>query len=291
MIEQVICNAMVAAARYFMVAAGLLVIFRAVRFFDLGLGALFTFCAYATLTLREFCRLPFVPSVVLAILATVLVAVCIYTSVYASLWHKRASRHVLLLASLGVYVVIANVISLLWGDSTITMKSARGGSFELLGARIASDQIATILAALFMWGTLHALLKHTRWGKGLRAIGNDAELAEVSGVRSKTVILLAYVAGAVMVGMAGVSVAVGINMTPGMGISALLTGVVVLIIGGAKRVAGIAVAAVLVAGIQHLVTWHIGPQWQDAVAFAMLLAFLLLKPEGFMGKPAKTSTT
>jgi branched-chain amino acid transport system permease protein len=290
MVEQVMCNALVASARYFMVATGLLLVFRAVRFFDIAHGALFTLCAYAMLFFKAWCGLPFGASIVLGVLTTAFFSICVYRCVYSPLRRGGASSQVLLLASLGVYVVVANTISLLWGDSSRTIDLPVGSSLDLLGAKIAWDQFATILAVPFMWGTLHVLLSRTKVGKRLRAVGDDPELAEVSGVHCSTVIMLAYVAGAVMVGLAGISVAVGINMSPGMGISALLTGVVVLIIGGARRLAGIAIAAVLVAGIQHLVTWHTGPQWQDPLAFLLLVAFLIVRPEGILGKsPQKAS--
>ena len=75
-----------------------------------------------------------------------------------------------------------------------------------------------------------------------------------------------------------------------MGMNALMMGVVVVIIGGIDSIAGIALAAVLLGIAQHLGSWSIGSQWQETVAFLVLVCFLILRPQGFFGKPMKTTT-
>ena len=79
-------------------------------------------------------------------------------------------------------------------------------------------------------------------------------------------------------------------MTPTMGMNVFMMGVVTVIIGGVNSILGIALAALLLAMAQHFGAWFIGSQWQDAIAFVILLLFLLLKPEGFFGKKVKSAT-
>lgn len=76
-------------------------------------------------------------------------------------------------------------------------------------------------------------------------------------------------------------------MTPTMGMNALMMGVVAVIIGGVGSIPGAALGAFLLAFAQNFGVWKISSQWQDAIAFIvllLLLLFLLLRPQGFFGK-------
>ena len=124
----------------------------------------------------------------------------------------------------------------------------------------------------------------------MRAVANDPELANVSGINSNAVILWAFAIGSGLAGVAGVLIALDVDMTPTMGMNALMMGVVVVIIGGVNNIPGIALGALLLATAQHLGAWFIGSQWQDAIAFIILVVFLLFKPEGFFGKKVRSAT-
>ena len=73
-------------------------------------------------------------------------------------------------------------------------------------------------------------------------------------------------------------------MTPTMGMNALMMGVVAMIVGGVGSIRGIILGSLLLALAQNFGVWYISSQWQDAIAFAILLVFLLFKPEGFYGR-------
>jgi len=79
-------------------------------------------------------------------------------------------------------------------------------------------------------------------------------------------------------------------MTPTMGMNALMMGVAAVIIGGVESMPGVALGALLLGMAQHLGVWKISSQWQDAIAFVILLVFLLFRPQGFLGKRVKKVT-
>ena len=125
----------------------------------------------------------------------------------------------------------------------------------------------------------------------MRAVANNPELARISGIESDRVILSTFALGSALAGIAGILVALDVDMTPTMGMNALMMGVVAVIVGGVGSIPGVALAALLLGMAQHLGVWYISSQWQDAIAFVILLTFLLFRPEGFMGKRVKTATT
>jgi branched-subunit amino acid ABC-type transport system permease component len=90
-----------------------------------------------------------------------------------------------------------------------------------------------------------------------------------------------------MAGIAGILIAFDTDMTPTMGFSWLLYGVVAMIIGGVGSTWGLLGGALLLATAQHLAAYYIGSQWMDAVAYIILILFLIWKPLGFSGKRLK----
>jgi branched-subunit amino acid ABC-type transport system permease component len=115
-------------------------------------------------------------------------------------------------------------------------------------------------------------------------------LANVSGINVNQVTLWAFAIGSALGAMAGVLVAADVDMTPTMGMRALMMGIVAVIIGGADSIIGIALGALLLAFGLHLGAWRLGSEWQDAIAFVILTGFLFLKPHGFFGKQVKNAT-
>jgi len=211
--------------------------------------------------------------------------------IYRPLRHKGSSPLVLLLASLGIYIVLQNVISMVFGDDakTIRFGIVKEG-INILGARITPVQITIIAVSLFLLLCCFFFLKYTKMGQAMRAVANNPELARISGIESDRVILSTFALGSALAGIAGILVALDVDMTPTMGMNALMMGVVAVIIGGVGSMPGIALGALLLGMAQHLGVWKISSQWQDAIAFVVLLMFLLFRPQGFLGKKIKKAT-
>jgi branched-chain amino acid transport system permease protein len=133
-------------------------------------------------------------------------------------------------------------------------------------------------------------LQKTKLGKAIRALGNDPELAKILGIDSDNIILGTFAVGSLLAGVAGILVSLDIDMNPAMGMNALLAAVVSAIIGGIGNIPGIILGALLLSFSQQLVSWQISSQWQNAIAFAILLGFLIYRPQGFLGRATKKAT-
>jgi branched-chain amino acid transport system permease protein len=191
----------------------------------------------------------------------------------------------MLLASLGAYVVLQNLISMSFGDD---LKIIRVGTVSegiaILGARMTGVQIVTVCVTVLLVASLAAVMKWTRLGKALRAVGDDSELAMASGIGGGGIMLWCFAFSSALAGIGGILVALDVGMVPGMGMEALMMAVVAVIVGGRGSVCGVMLAALLLGFTRHCGAWIIGSEWQDAIAFLMLLAFLVVRPEGVLGK-------
>lgn len=285
MFNQLFINTLITSSIYILVALSFSIIYQTTRFLHFALAVNFTFGAYFTYLFHKFFNLSIYFAIPIAILLSALVGCSMELGVYRNLRKKNAPPIVLLLASLGIYIVLQNTISMLFGDDT---KSIRSGvvreGLRIFGARITPIQIVIIVTSIILVIAVALWLKKSSMGKAMRAVANDPELALISGIDSDSVILSTFVIGSALAGIAGILVALDVDMTPTMGMNVLMMGVVVVIIGGTGSIPGIALGALLLGFAQHFSVWKISSQWQDAIAFIILFVFLLVRPQGFFGK-------
>ena len=287
---QMIANSLIAASLYTGIGLSFWLIYRSAGFFHFAHGATITFGAYACYCATSL-GVPLWGSMVLATTLSAGLGALMHVGVFRPLIRRGAGAQVLLLASLGLYIVIENSLAMVFGNGP---KSLRDGvvreGLDVLGARLTPPQLSLIGFAVAAFLVTWFCLRFSRVGLKLRAVASDSELAEASGLSADSVMLRAAVAGSALAGLFGVLLALDLDLTPGMGLHPLMMGIVVVIISGVDRIAGIMLGALLLGLIRNLGVWLISSQWQDATVFAVLVAFLLCRPQGIAGeRPVKTS--
>jgi branched-chain amino acid transport system permease protein len=281
---QVFVNSLDSAAIYLLVALGFSLIYRVTRFFHFAHAASFTAGAYAVFFFLRVCHWPLAFAIFGALAASALLGCVMELAVYRPLRRRGAPSTVLLISSLGLYIVLQNAVSLIFGDD---LKSVRPMETEegiaLLGANITPAQILTICTSVLLVLALAMALRTLRIGKLIRAVANDPQLAHALGIDTGRIILLAFAVGSLMGGIAGILVALEIDLTPTMGMDVFMMAVVAVIIGGVSSAPGVVLGSLILGGARHYSIWLFSPQWQDAIAFALLLIVLWLRPQGIFG--------
>ena len=290
MLSQLILNGIIAGSAYALLALGFGLIYSVTHFFHFAHGGIYTIAAYATFFAATQLGLSLPGAIVFSIGLSAALGASIDLSVYRRLRVRKAQNTVFLLASLGLFILFENFISIIFGDDT---KSIRHGlvseGLPILGARITPIQIVIVgvsVALCFLtWFALHT----TPMGRMARAVSNDAELARVVGVNSDRVVLSVFAIGSMLAGVAAIVRSLDSDMTPTIGFEALLMGVVAMIIGGVGSVSGAVLGGLFVGLVRNLGVWKLPTEWQDAIVFVVLIAFLLLRPQGFMGRRLRSS--
>jgi len=283
---QTFADSVLNASWIMLVATGFALIYRCARFFHIAHGAVFTGAAYFMFSLTHWLALPVSVAAPLAVVLGSLLGCEMEICVFRPLRRQHASSLVGLLASLGVYIVVQSTLSTIFGDDTKTVRTAGVAEGLLLaGARITSVQIVTFLLSVVVVSSVAILLRTTRIGMLIRAVANDPELSVVHGVENDRTILLAFALGSALASLAGILVALDVDMTPSMGLNPILLAVVAVIIGGADSTVGIALASLLIGVARHGAVLCLGSEWQDATSFTLLLVVLLVRPRGLLGRP------
>jgi len=285
MISQLLVNGIIAGSAFALVALGFSLIYKTTGFIHFAHAAIYMLGAYSVYTLVEFLHLPLPMAIFLGILFCAAFGILLEIGIYRPLRYRNGQPLILLIASIGIYVIIQNIISLIFGDDVKTLRyGATSEGWPLFGARITAIQLITILSAFVLFLLTSILVFRTKLGKMLRAVANDHELAGISGITANEVNVFVLAAGSALAAIAAILVSFDVDMTPTMGMNALLMGMVVTVIGGIGSIPGALVGGLLLGFAQQFGVWKIGSEWQDAIAFGILLIFLLFRPYGIFGR-------
>jgi branched-chain amino acid transport system permease protein len=268
-----------------MVALSFVLIYLPARFFHFAHGAVFAWAAYFAYLCHTWLGQPLWLAVPLGVLACGGLGAGLERAVYFPLRRRGAGNVELLVASLGLYALLQNTISMVFGDET---KRLGGTSVmegvNVFGGRVTPTQLCIVFTCIASFLVVWAVLRFTRLGRALRAVASDPELAMAQGVRPNRVILVAFASGSVLAGLASVLVALDVGMNPTMGLNALMMGVVAAVVGGIGSVPGVFLGGLFLGLSQHLGVWRIGTEWQDSIVFLILILFLVFRPQGFFGE-------
>jgi branched-chain amino acid transport system permease protein len=229
--------------------------------------------------------------IAMAVAAAVMVAVFIFLDrlIYRPLRRRGGGIVIFAIASLGVAIAMRSLILILWASSPRFYVSGIRPTVDLpFGIHIVTDQIFIFAAALVLSGVVYLLLFRTRLGKAMRATADNPDLALVSGISTDQVVTWTWVIGGVMVGIAGVMLALQAQLYPELGFVLLLPLFASTILGGIGSPQGAFVGAMII-GITEEVAVTLGflsPGYKFSVAFVILILILLARPRGLFG--AKT---
>ena len=284
MLLQLILNGFIAGSIYALIAVSFTIIYRTVKFFHLAHGIVYTAGAYFAYTLFKQLHFNFVISFLLSVGLSALLGIAIDRCVYYPLRLKKASNLVFLLASFGVFIFLQNLIQIIYGTQILTLRTGpvkEGHHF--FGAVITDIQLLILVVSACLSVALFWFVKHTKFGKAIRAVSDDKIGAMVVGINPEKTILTSFAIGSALAGAAGIFISLETNIEPTMGFNAILKGITASIIGGIGSMPGAIFGGFFLGLVENLGIWKISAGWKDTIAFAILILFLLLRPGGIMG--------
>lgn len=282
---QLVVSAIAEGAIYSLVALGLAFVLYPMRVFHGALGGNYVCAAYITgLMARQF-GVPWYVGALVAVLASIGAGAVTERWVYWPLARKHASNLTVAISSFASYFVLVNLVAVAVGNQQMYLP--RDATVWSLGEIVLSDtQLLMTIVAIGSLGLLLLFLR-SRLGKVIRAMADGPELLQVYGWNTARLRLLCISLSSFFAGIAGVLTALDKGVEPGMGMPALLNGLVVVVAAGPGSYKGIFIIGPGLAILQALVGYATSPKWTLAVSFAVLSAFLLLRPSGLFSAPRR----
>jgi branched-chain amino acid transport system permease protein/neutral amino acid transport system permease protein len=261
-------------------AVGVSLIFGILRFANFAHGDMMTLGAYLALIVVGPLALPMYVAFPLALAGTAAIVVGIDQMLFRRL--RRTAPVILLISSFGVALILRSAIQLVWGPDNIVYSSAIQLPWRFSGLRIRPDHVTILITVAALVVLLHLFLQHTRMGKAMRAMSDDPDLARVTGINTERVVIWTWIMGGGLAAAAGIFLGMDTRLNPLLGWNLLLPVFAAALLGGIGKPYG-AIAGGFVIGIATEVsTMFMQPVYKPAVAFALIVILLILRPTGLM---------
>ncbi len=270
-------NGLLAASIFVLVGLGFFLVFSTRGFFDLSFGVLIPVGGYSVLAFNLWVKAPLWLSVGGALVCTALLAYAIDVGVFQPFRAKRTGALTLLVVSLGVMTVLQSVLVMLFSSRFQVLPSfIRGVRVVDLGTpfRISPVQLAMMSVAVLLVVAFSALLRFTAFGKALRAMRDDRQVAETIGIHTRRITAVAVLLAGALAGLCGVLIGMDVGIEPTSGFGFLLKGVTAALLGGIESIRGIVVGGLVLGAVEQVSVWLFPGAWKEAAVFIVLLIVL-----------------
>jgi neutral amino acid transport system permease protein len=280
---QLVINGLVLGSIIALAATGLSMVYGILNFANFAHGDFLALGAYLAFLFSVVLGIGFIEACVVSIVITALVAVFCDYAIWKRMRTKGAGRIVLIIISIGLALFIRNFIIFLWGPDIKRYALPVKRGIELGSVVITENQIAVIIVALTCMFLVHYLLKKTSMGKAMRALSDNLDLAKVSGIDVDLVIRYTWAIGMALAAVGGILYGLLTNINPNMGWFMLLPMFAAAILGGIGNPYGAMAGGIIIGLAQELSTAILPTEYKLAVGFAIMIAVLLVRPQGIMG--------
>jgi len=264
-------------------AIGLSLLYGILRFAHFAHGDVMTVGAYLALAFVAGLGLPLWAAFLFAVAGSVALAVLIDQVLYRRL--RRTAPVILLISSVGVALILRSLVQFVWGPDTQVFTQELQMPMRFLDIKFKTTQMQIVVGTVVLVVLLHLFLTRTRTGKAMRAMADNADLARVVGIDTERVVIWTWIIGTALAVAAGIFLGMDTRLQPTMGWHVLLPIFAATILGGIGKPYGAIVGGMTVGIASELSTMVFPAVYKPAVAFALMVAMLLVRPTGLFGAP------
>jgi branched-chain amino acid transport system permease protein len=279
-VEQVL-NALQMGVLLFLIASGLSLVFGLMHVVNLAHGAMYMVGAYFGITIARGLG-NFYLALLLAPLLTAILGVLLERTLLARTYGRGMYPQVLL--TLGLVFAFDELVRIIWGApiQTLALPPGLEGTVALAGASVPVYRVLVVVIGAVVITALLLGFGRTRLGAMVRAGVDDREMAAALGIDVSRLFSGVFAVGSALAGLAGVLSVPIFNAFPGMGSEILISALVVVVVGGMGSLAGALIASLLI-GAATVVGQIYAAEFSTAVIYLVLVAVLLVRPQGLMG--------
>jgi branched-chain amino acid transport system permease protein len=297
MLQQLV-NGISLGAMYALIALGYTMVYGVLKLINFAHGEVFMVGAFVGLWALKLLHLPLSVAVLMAMLAATVLGVVMERAAYRPL--RTAPRLAALITAIGVSLLLQNLGLIILGAAPQSYPAAISAeAVPWLQGRedlvVTWQQVVIVSATALILALLHVIVHRTKIGKAMRAVSEDQQAAQLMGINTDGVISFTFALGSAIAGAGGVFYGIYYGTAdPLMGLMPGIKAFVAAVLGGIGSVTGAMVGGLLMGLVEtgvSSVTVHLSPTatltgstLRDAVAFAVLIVILLVRPTGLFGR-------
>jgi branched-chain amino acid transport system permease protein len=283
LVPQLLFTGLGIGAIYALVALGFVLLIRAANVVNFAQGEFSMLGAYAMVILASGLGVPYLVALPISVILMAVVGVVFAGATY---WPLRLRGQLpVIISTIGASIFLSNIVLVLYGPSPQVLPGLFDNpGFEVGGVFMDSQYLAIMVAVTLMVLLQHLIFEKTLLGKKLQATSQDKEMASLLGIPVATMILITFAYSAALGGLAGILVAPVLFVSVGMGAIISLKAFAANIIGGFGNIPGAILGGLSLGIVETFGAAFISVPYKDAIAFGLLLLFLLVRPQGLFGE-------
>lgn len=286
---QQLINGVSLGSIYALIALGYTMVYGIINLINFAHGDIYMVGAYVGFALTTFLHLGFLPSLLISMVVCSILGMAIEKVAYKPM--RNASKIAVLITAISVSLFLEYIMVYFVKPDTRTFPNVLASKqITFFNESVVMDvkNIYIILITVVLMVGLQYIVHKTKAGKAMRAVSLDKEAAELMGINVNKTISYTFAMGSALAGAAGVLVGVYYNsINPLMGVLPGLKAFIAAVIGGIGIIPGAVFGGVFLGMTETMVSAYGGSIFKDAVAFAILILVLLVKPNGLLGKTVK----
>ncbi|BDU49462.1 branched-chain amino acid ABC transporter permease [Haliovirga abyssi] len=284
---QQLLNGLSLGSIYALIALGYTMVYGILQLINFAHGEIYMLGAFTAYYLVFYFKLNFILALVLSMIITAGIGVVIEKLAYKPL--RNSSRVSALLTALGVSMLLQNLgLKIFGGDPKAFPQLIPNKPIFIGDLIIFNQQIVIVVVAIILMVILEIIVHYTKIGKAMRAVAFDKDAAKLMGIDSNMVISFTFAIGSALAAAAGVLIGMRFNrIDPLMGMMPGIKAFVAAVLGGIGSIPGAVLGGLIMGISESLVVGYLSSTYRDAIAFALLIIILIIKPAGLLGKNIK----
>ncbi len=284
-VGQTTVNGMVSGSYYALGAVGLTLVYGILRLVNFAHGDFLTFGAYMAYVINVSMGGSILLAALFAVLATAALGMLLEVVMWRPMRNQGAGMLPLILMSIGLAFLIRNSVQFAFGGDQRSLHVNVTSSVGFLGLRIGTTQLTVVGVGFVVLLLTGAMLRYTTLGKQMRALSDNFDLAETTGIDAGRIVTVTWLFAGGLAGLAGVLYTASIGVvTPTIGFRLLLSLFAAVILGGIGSAYGALIAGIVLGLVEEWSTLLIPARWKLAVGFAILILTLVVRPQGLFGQ-------
>lgn len=281
---QQIINGLSIGSVYALMAVGYSLVYSIMNFSNFAHGGVIMFGAYFGFFYLTTYNLPFPIAFIAAALSTAILAVLIERVAYRPLRERKAPFLYFIISAMGASIFLENIVIATIGPTFRTYPNIfTEASFKLGGLSIGRLDILMFVISAVCLILLVYVIDYTKIGKAIQATSYNEKASALMGINTNYIIIIIFAIGGLLAGVAGVLFGMKYTVYPQIGVITLKS-FIAAVFGGLGSLPGAIIGSVLLGLIETFTSGYLSSQYRDLIAFALLIAILVIRPTGLMGK-------
>lgn len=284
-IQSLVSGALVGAL-YGLAALGLSLVFGVLKILNVAHGELLMLGGYASFWVFRLLGIDPYLSLLIVIPLMLVVGALLHLGLFSRVVQFDEEHRIKnsLLIGFGLTLIFQTLaIRLFTADDRSIATSYSTDAWELLGIRLPVVRMSGLIIGVIAVIALQWFLRHTIWGKAIRATAEDWQTASLAGINVQRTYLVTFALGAALAGLAGMLVSVGYSISPGIGLNWTLKALIVVVLAGLGSMPGTFLAGILLGVAENVSALVFGGQYRELVGLVIFFVILSVRPQGLFG--------